>query len=347
MIDDNSYYKLIDSKVIDYAEIIVCLFDHCNMKCVFCPQEHDSTLGASRSEIMSKVPDIVKFINENNRSTYFKIHLMGGELFQDVWIEKGFLNIYQEFIDEIKKQVPPGKIVVPNFVTNLVFDSTDQVKDLLNRNNLKISISYDPRGRFTGNQFEVFKRNIEIFKPYITMCSLVLTKQNMKAVIDGDSYFDYLYSNFVMDWDSLIPAIDGVSEKLMPKESEMLEFYKHLVDYYPKCLNITYFTEPNQENKMSCTRGNNFTVLRDGSIPNGCSGSVLIKNNESKETWSPVIVQKFFDQYNCFECEYFKKCSFTCFIKNDYKKIERDLGECVFKETYRYVESKNSKNSLH
>lgn len=343
---DNTFYKIIDSKVIDWAEIVVCLFDHCNMKCVFCPQEHDNPLGASRDEIMSKVPSIVEFINSNTRSTYFKMHIMGGELFQDLWIEKGFLDIYQEFINEIRKQVPLEKEIIPNFVTNLVFDNTDSVKSFLDKNKLKISISYDPRGRFTGNQFDVFKKNVEIFKPYIEMCSLVLTKQNMQAVINGDSYFDYLYNNFVTDWDSLIPAVESVSERLMPKESEMLAFYKHLVDRYPKCLNITYFTEPSDNNKMSCTRGNNFTVLRDGHVPNGCSGSVFIKDSSTKDTWSPIIVQKFFDQYNCFECEYFKKCSFTCFIKNDYKKIERDLGECVFKETYRYVESKNSEDSL-
>lgn len=339
-------YKLIDSKVIDYAEIIVCLFDHCNMTCVFCPQEHDSKLGASRDEIMSKVPGIVKWINENTRSDYFKLHIMGGELFQDEWVNAGFLSYYQEFIDEIRKAVPANKHLVPNFVTNLVFDCTDEVKDFLDKNKLKVSSSYDPKGRFTGSQFTVFKRNVEIFKPYVEMFSLVLTRQNMRAVINGDEYFNYLYQNFVTDWDSLIPAIEGVSEALMPKESEMLEFYKHLVDHYPKCLNITYFTEPSYNNKMSCTRGNNFTVLRDGSVPNGCSGSVLIREGASTETWSPIIVQKFFDQYNCFECEYFKTCSFTCFIKNDYKKIVRDVGECVFKETYKYVDSKKPKDSL-
>jgi hypothetical protein len=312
------------------------------MTCVFCPQEHDSKLGASREEIMAKVPDIVKWINENSRSDYFKLHIMGGELFQDEWVDAGFLDYYQEFIDEIRTAVPSEKQLVHNFVTNLVFERTDAVKSFLDKNKLKVSSSYDSRGRFTGSQFEVFKRNVEIFKPNIEMFSLVLTRQNMRAVINGDEYFDYLYRNFTTDWDSLIPAVEGISETLMPKESEMLEFYKHLVDHYPKCLNITYFTEPSFGNKMSCTRGNNFTVLRDGSVPNGCSGSVLIKDAASKETWSPIIVQKFFDQYNCFECEYFKTCSFTCFIKNDYKKIVRDVGECVFKETYRYVESKKT-----
>jgi hypothetical protein len=82
--------------------------------------------------------------------------------------------------------------------------------------------------------------------------------------------------------------------------------------------------------------------MYDGTNPSGCSGSVLLRDGSTKNLGSTIIIQKFFEQYNCFECEYFKKCPFTCFIKNDYKKIVRDVGECVFKETFKYVKIKNS-----
>lgn len=341
-----SLYQLIDQKVIDYGEVIVCLFDHCNLRCVFCPQDHDSILGASRDEIMSKVPGIVSWINNNTRSTYFKLHIMGGELFQDKWIEAGFLDIYQEFMDAVRDGVPAEKQLVHNFVTNLVFDNTEPVMKFLQQNNLKVSISYDSSGRFNGRDLETFIRNTKIFKERIEMCSMVLTRQNMLAIIDGDAHFDYIYQHFTCDWDSLIPVKTGLSEKLMPSETEMLTFYKHLVDNYPKCLNISYFTEPSYENKMSCTRGNSYTVLHDNTNPAGCSGSVLIRDAASPEPWSPIIVEKFFKQYNCFECEFYKRCPFTCFIKNDYKKIVRDLGECVFKETFKYVELKKAQGSI-
>jgi len=334
-------YELIDKKIIDYAELVICLFDHCNLKCVFCPQDHTNTQGASEKEILSKVPGIVEWINNNKRSTYFKLHIMGGEIFQDIWIQEEFLSIYQRFIDKIKSKVDTEKTLVFNFVTNLVFFETKKVSDFLEKNNLKISVSYDPHGRFTNTQFDIFKNNIEIFKDKIEMISLVMTKQNIEAVIKGDSYFDYLYNNFRCDWDSFLPSI-SISETLMPKESDLLKFYKHLVDNYPLCLNISYFTENSRENRMSCTRGNSYTVMYDGTNPAGCSGSVLLRDSSTKNLGSTIIIQKFFDQYNCFECEYFKKCPFTCFIKNDYKKIVRDVGECVFKETFKYVEIKNS-----
>ena len=334
-------YELIDKKIIDYAELVICLFDHCNLKCVFCSQDHNNTQGASEKEILSKVRGIVEWINNNKRSKYFKLHIMGGELFQDIWIQKQFLSIYQKFIDEIKSKVDSEKILAFNFITNLVFFETKKVLDFLEKNNLKISVSYDPHGRFTNAQFDIFKNNIEIFKDKIEMISLVMTKQNIEAVIKGDQYFDYLYDNFRCDWDSFLPSV-SVSETLMPKESDLLKFYKHLVDNYPSCLNISYFTEDSRENKMSCTRGNSYTVMYDGTNPVGCSGSVLLRDSSTKNLGSTIIIQKFFDQYNCFECEYFKKCPFTCFIKNDYNKIVRDVGECVFKETFKYVEIKNS-----
>ena len=89
------------------------------------------------------------------------------------------------------------------------------------------------------------------------------------------------------------------------------------------------------------TAGISYTVLPTGPVPMGCSGSIFLKDPSSNDLFSGVIVEKFITRYNCFECEFFKKCPFTCFIKNDYSKIKRDLGECVFKETFKYVKSKS------
>lgn len=333
-------YDLIDQKIINYAELVVNLFDHCNMKCVFCPQDHNSTEGASRELIMSKVPSIVNWINTNSRSKYFKVHIMGGELFQDYWIDQGFLKIYKEFIDAINYKVSLDRQVVFNFVTNLVFNNQQAIREFLLTNDLKVSVSYDLKGRFTGDQKEIFKQNIEFFQDMIEMISLVATKQNIQSLLyREDSYFDYLYSKFTMDWDSYLPSVK-IAEKMMPKESELLAFYKRLVDEYPKCLNVQHFLNGKYENKMSCTRGNSYTVLFDNSNPAGCSGSVLLRDGNTKDLGSTKIMENFFEKYNCFECEYYKQCSFTCFIRADYSKIEQDIDGCVFKHTFDYVKNR-------
>ena len=335
-----SFYELIDNKVIKHAEIVVIFFEKCNLECVFCSQNHNSEVGMSEQQILSKTKSIVDWIKNNNRSEYFKIHIMGGELFQDFLINNNYLMIYQKFIDTINKEINSDKKIIFNFVTNLVFTCINPVLDFLQKNNLKVSISYDSNGRFKKNDFQIFKNNVEYFKEHIEMVSLVATKQNIKKLIEGDEYYDYLYKNFNCHWDSFLPSVK-ISEKLMPKESELLSFYKILIDKYPKTLNAKYFLDSeNKTNRMSCTRGNSFTMLHDNTIPKGCSGSIFLKDGETKNLGSEEIVMNFFKKYDCFSCEYFKNCSFTCFIQNDYSKIQKDVGECVFKLTYNYVREK-------
>ena len=89
---------------------------------------------------------------------------MGGELFQDEWIDDGFLEIYEKFIEEIRSIVTDDKVVVYNFVSNLLFTRTTEVIYFLAKHDLKFSISYDPHGRFNKEQLELFKKNVDIFK---------------------------------------------------------------------------------------------------------------------------------------------------------------------------------------
>jgi len=334
---DNFFYEVIKDKIIDYVEVVVLFFEHCNMRCVFCPQDHESEQGASYEEIMAKVPKVVDYINAHSKKE-FVLHIMGGELFQDYFIELGFIAIYNEFIARVKQGVTADKSVDFLFVTNLVTTEINQLITFCQRNELQMNVSYDPVGRFTPAQFEQFKQNVERFKPYIHLISLVITKPSIDKMLAGDEYFDYLYDNFECDWDQLLPG-KNFNPHLMPSESELFAFYKLLVDQYPNCNNVKYFTNP-QANKMSCTRGSSHTIMIDGSSPQGCSGSVLLHNNTTEDLGGSKIIQIFVEQNECLQCEYYSRCGFTCFIKNDYKHINRDMGVCVFKEVFKYVEAR-------
>lgn len=329
-------YDIIGAKVVRYGEIVVCLFEHCNLKCVFCPQDHNSVLGASHDEIMDKVEPIVNWINNNSRKQSYKIHIMGGELFQDQWIEQGFIDTYEDFIKAIDEQTEAD--IHFNFITNLCFDDVTEVMYFLARNDLKFSISYDPAGRFSKSDLAKFTRNIRYFQDYIQMVSLVATKQNIDKIIEGDQIFEDLYHNYICDFDHFLPSV-STSRILMPSEKDLFEFYKVLVNKYPRCLNVDHFVNDKPANKMICTRGNSFTIMPDGAKPEGCSGSVFLKEAQTKELGGPAIVENFLDKYNCFECEFFQRCPLSCFIKEDYKHIEQDMSECVFKATFRYADS--------
>ena len=341
--DDTATYELIKNKIIDHAEIVVGFFDYCNMKCVFCPQDHTNKTGTSKVEILSKVTFVLEYIHNNSHTTEFLVHLMGGELFQDDLIENGMLDHYSEFIFELEKN-KKDKILNYNITTNLVFSNTQPVIDFCKKHNLKLSASYDSHGRFTDSQLTTFKKNIDIFKPYIKLISGVLTVQNIRKIISGDSYFDYLYEHFDCYWDHLLIS-NKKYEFLLPTESDLLKFYIHLVDYYPNTVNTQqFFNKDYKTNKMSCTRGNSFTVLYDNSIPAGCSSSVLMNSNsentKTADLGTTKIIDNFLNENDCLSCEYYSRCNLSCFVNNDYKHLVKDVTKCVFKEVFKYVKSK-------
>ena len=184
---------------------------------------------------MAKVDPIIDWINNNPRKQAYKIHLMGGELFQDRWIEKGFLDIYDDLILYIDSNTDPD--IHFNFITNLVFENRKPVLDFLNHNDLRVSISYDPAGRFSKSDLEIFTRNIIYFQDHIEMVSIVATKQNIDRIIAGDQLFEDLYTNYTCDFDHFLPSV-ATSRILMPSEKELFQFYKALVNKYLSLIHI-------------------------------------------------------------------------------------------------------------
>ena len=336
--EDVTAYKIIANKIIEHAEIVVNFFDYCNMRCSFCPQNHEDKQGITREEILSKTEHILEWVEKNENTNVFLLHLMGGELFQDDLIDNGILEHFSEFINILESKKRVGTTLQYNFITNLVFERTNEVINFLNKEDLKIAISYDSTGRFNREQFQVFKHNVELFKPYIRLFSCVLTRKSMEKVMQGDVYYDYLYNLFDCHWDHLLVGDDNI-DLMLPTEQEITDFYIHLVKYYPKVLNVEQFLHKNKTQKMSCTRGNSLTIFSDNSIPIGCSGSVVLKNPKTVNNWSSEIVNNFLDEKMCLTCEYFSRCNLTCFINNDHKNLVKNPEGCPYKLVFDYVES--------
>jgi sulfatase maturation enzyme AslB (radical SAM superfamily) len=339
-----SAYKIIQSKVIDHAEVVINFFDYCNMQCVFCPQDHTDRVGTSKQEILSKAEIVLDYIRSNSSTNTFLLHLMGGELFQDDLIDGRILEYFSEFIDTVESKKRLDATVDYNFITNLIFDRTDAVLDFVRKHNLELAISYDSAGRFNKSQLERFKQNVEIFKPYIRIVSCVMTQENINRVTEGDGYFDYLYSNFDCHWDHLLIADTYKHlDQQLPSESQLRDFYIHLVDNYPNTVNVQQFLNKKDSQKMSCTRGNSLTIFSDNSMPHGCSGSAVVKNSTTEFTGDSKIVHNFIDSNMCLSCKYYSRCNLTCFIHNDYKNLVRDASGCPYQQVFEYAEGKNSK----
>ena len=81
-----SIQDIIKSKVPDYAEIEVFFFEQCNLRCIHCFQDHESTVGMSKENILAKT-DIIEDFFKRTTKTEVVLNIMGGELFQDNLLE--------------------------------------------------------------------------------------------------------------------------------------------------------------------------------------------------------------------------------------------------------------------
>lgn len=334
--------NILASKVPDYAEIEIFFFEHCNLKCVHCFQDHDATVGMNEQSILSKVSLIEDFFKKTPKKAV-TLNIMGGELFQDHLLDE-FLPIYSKFITEVNLlSIKYNKIPKFNFVTNLLITKHNAFIEWLANHQLKLSVSYDLSGRFNINQLLQFKHNIEIYKEYVATICLVSTRHNIKLLIEGkDKYFKYLYNTFNCYWDQLTPG-PTVPTELVPSESQYLEFLKYLIDNYPACTNLDAFVNGKSENKMSCPSINKLLIET-----NNETSSCRIKQHKASNDFisaisftNDVIIENWIEEKGCLSCEYFRRCPFSCFVRNDWKRLERDFDGCIYKETFKYIDSKN------
>lgn len=341
-----SIQELISSKVPDYAEIEIFFFEHCNLRCVHCFQNHESTLGMRQDLILSKVEIIEDFFKRSPKTEVI-LNIMGGELFQDHLMDE-YLPIYTQFIEGVQELAEIyNKKPRFNFVTNLLTTKHDLFKEWLDFHSLKLSVSYDLSGRFNINQLLQFKHNVEVYRDYINTICLVATKQNIKLLLEQkDSYYDYLYNNFTCYWDQLTPG-PTVPTDLVPSEKQYLDFLLFLVDNYPRCTNLESFVNKQQHNKMSCPSLNKLLIEAD----NSTSSCRIQQHKKTNDFISPAsdtndaIIEKWIDDKGCFTCEYFSRCPFSCFVRNDWKRLVRDFDGCIYKETFKYVDAKDGFNN--
>ena len=337
--------SVLEDKIPDSGEFEIFFFEECNLRCVHCFQDHESKVGQSKEQILSKLQIIKNFFLMNPKKHYV-MNIMGGELFQDHLLDE-YLPVYTAFIEGVNDLCDEfDKEVTFNFVTNLVFTNTEKVLSWVDKHNLQFSVSYDITGRFNRSQFALYKENIEVFKDKIQLICLVATRHNMFTLQDdGDKYFDYLYNNFTCYLDQVTPG-PTVPNMLVPSEKEMYEFNVFLLDNYPKCTNLEAFTNGKSLNKMSCPSINKLLI----EASNRTASCRIHQHEDSKDFITDVtpetndpIIEKFLSDHDCMSCEYYHRCPFSCFVRNDWKRLERDFDGCVYKETFRYADGQKEK----
>ena len=331
----------VDKRTIN-GEIIVTLFEQCNLTCKFCPQDHNSVIGMK--EIKEKKDYIIQSIlhlQEQGRNQY-SVHLMGGEVFSDLISTEIFEDYYQ-LVKSLFEWSSTNNINLEiAFTTNMVFSNYKRVNQLITRlfaldPNVYLMTSYDPHSRFNSNSLKLFTSNVRKLKKWIRTVNVIMTKPAIIKFLNDDiPFFDYLYRNFDIYFDYYTP--ENNSKQFMPTDIELKTLMLYLVDNYPSCLPVKdYFSK--KKIRMSCQ--DTYTIL-----PNNLAGMCTIlldgyykgykRNKEDMET-------RFMEDYNCLECEHFNRCSLGCFLSHDLSET-RTQEECWLKEVYNYVDSKHGIN---
>lgn len=347
---------LIFEKRSKVCEITIVLFEYCNFSCTFCPQNHNSKLGMSYDEIMSKADPIIKYINNNKFANGFVVRFFGGEPFADeVIAQPQILQAYKDVTAKIRSNVIIGErdlhfMWISNFSMK---ESRNKVLEFIQdqQEDTRFIVSFDFEGRFNKSSRQTFEENIEIYKDYIENINTVLTKQNIEAAMAGDEYFEYLYANFEYSWDKYVG--NSIGDHLTPTESLLLEFYKFLVDKYSKDdivrdhLIMPFIYRRN--NPASCSRGNGYAIDADNSIiSEGCVGTHYLKKNKiyNLETTGETkiflnnTIENFLEKYNCHACEYYRQCPMTCFVSLKTESVKQDMDKCINKLLFKYLDSK-------
>jgi hypothetical protein len=334
---------LLDKKRDPEQEYTLHLFEYCNLTCQFCWQDHDALVGIDT--VPDKIKPIFELLDAERRSAVC-FNIMGGEIFAD----EVFPKLYNQYLDLAKalksKCSQLNKELKINWVTNLVNTNSNLIRQLIddcNKHNIKseLSTSYDPKGRFNKSQFLNFKVNLYSLKDIVGTVSILLTKTNINHFISNkDNFLDQLYNDkFYIYFDYYMP--DKNWKYSAPSDQDMYDFFTYCVDNYPRVEPVNSWIL-NQSNYASCRSSK--LVIEDGTK---CNCGNLVMGEKDVEPYTSTIRPNnnleienwFLEKYNCVSCEYLNKCSFGCFMERNNKYLET-MNDCVFKETFKYIDTK-------
>lgn len=341
----NLIENILSNKMSTRGEFFINLFEHCNLRCSFCWQDHNDTKGMDTIKEKSELIN-TEILKMSSKHTIIDLNLMGGELFSDE-ITDNLINDYLILATRIDSYaLSLGVQINFNWVTNLVFTKRERIKSFLTDLRKKgmytyLTSSYDPKGRFNSKTRQIFIEGLEYFKQEIKTISIVLTSPNISFLTNKkDETFKYIYDHYPCYFDFYSPE---KNHKLMaPTDKDLRDFFIFLIDNYPKSYPINDWIRK-KENKMSCRRS---TII----TPEGLSGKCRLQlskenfedfNSEIDLTKNDNMEIAFVEKYKCLECEFYQKCSLGCFLQEDYKNYNV-LSTCMMKEVFRYIEDNDA-----
>lgn len=313
------------------GEIIVTLFEYCPLNCKFCNQDHSSLEGIDT--IVQKI-DIVKEVIKKTPRDSYSVHFMGGEVFADGLPPKVYTD-YQYLCWELDRWATEENIDLEIcFTSNMVFNDTQEIDNLLMISDPTLITSFDPAARFNKETLEIFKTNVKQYKNHIKSVNVIMTKPTIEKFMSGDvEFFNYLYEHFDIYFDYYTPEKN--MKTFIPNDIQLRDFMVYMLKHYPKALPFADYTSKTKK-QMSCM--DTVTIM-----PNGSYGActVLLKDFKNVSINKQEMEQEWFEQYNCLECKHFQYCSMGCFLSNHMQSF-RTQEACWLSEVYDVVHADTS-----
>ncbi len=333
---------ILEQKRSPRGEIIVTLFEQCNLSCKFCNQDHNSTQGMDT--IREKLEPIKRAIEllQRMRKESFSIHFMGGELFDDR-ISQSCFDDYEFLVDKVSEYCEERSIPVEFlFQSNLVHLNTHRVKEffrtlLIRKSDVSLGTSYDPSMRFSAADLMIFRKNLEHYGDLLSLVNVVLTRPNIeKFLTNRIPHFDYIYEHFPVYFDYYTPEANF--EMMSPSDREHRDMFEFLVEKYPLSYPVADWVDTSTKS-LSCQ--STYTIMPDGS---GGRCTVLLNSFQKQVAPSTAgeMEHKFVDRMECMSCEYFAQCGLGCFLQNHFNGSNRQMNYCWMKDVHRKIgEAKN------
>ena len=324
------YDKIINKKASNLGEVIVTLFEHCNLACSFCSQNHNSFEGVENiPEKYFAIKSVYEDLRSQNKEQ-FSFHFMGGEILSDA-VSNQILGKIEDLILRCKKSFDNSEFLI---TSNMIWKDRDRVNQMLDRLDIKLAVSYDPAGRFNSSNFLTFLTNVEYFKNYIETVNIILTAPNIYKFLDNDvPGFDYLYENFNVYFDYYTPEKNASIN--CPTDEELLRIFKHLSIKYPKVSPIDKYLTGNTRKNLTCQRTK--VIAANGEIGH-CNllvgGNYQSMADDSREK----MEAKWIEGFNCLMCDYFDRCGLGCFQENHILPEKTTMEQCWLKDYWSFLD---------
>lgn len=336
--DNTIVDRLMRDKRSVHGEIAVVLFEHCNLSCSFCPQDHNSKAGME--DIFQHLINVREALKHLDDKQYVTLNIQGGELFSDAIPN----SLFEDYFDFARAAYDYASYLGINlqclFGTNLVHTKTQRVLDLFTRikdeiADVNLAVSYDPASRFSRCDFELFQKNIEIYSEHIKAINITLTKPNIRKFLAGEAkFFDILYERYPCVFDYYQLERNKVVNA--PTDFDLQAMFLLLAEKYPKASPIAGYFE-NQRNDSVYQHTEN---AMDGRISGFCDANVQGKIFQDSDVTFEQMEAKFLEDMDCMSCKWFERCGLGGIPQHYFQPEYQTLPDCWQKTVHEYIDKK-------